>query len=307
MGGDGGVKATNRKFMRGYKDSSKANETKDVNAEKRLLASSCALTSKKFTIYTPIVACELGHLFNKEDILTALIDKTLPEAFSHIRGLKDLKTLQFTNNPHYTDHHNSTNNGENSSLFICPITGDEFNGIIPFCVIWSTGYVLSERAIREMGIERLQAEYGPFRPLDIIRLIAVLPEEIELLRSNMNIRHAERVNKKESKRKRDHTTTTIDPTDYNNTLQLTSTTSNTHIPPTTNHLTSSTTTSFTTSTAHKISKSSSVVKSVHEQIQQQNESSKVYSNLFHTDKEVKEKMNDRDLFISVAGLRYTIS
>ena len=287
MGGDGGVKATNRKFMRGYKDSSKANESKDVNAEKRLLASSCALTSKKFTFNSPIVACELGHLFNKEDFLTALIDKTLPEAFSHIRGLKDLKTLQFTNNPHYTDHHNTTNQTENSSLFICPITGDEFNGIIPFCVIWSTGYVLSERAIREMGIERLQAEYGPFRPLDIIRLIAILPEEIELLRSNMNIRHAERVNKKESKRKRDHTTT-IAPTDNNNTPLLT-------------------TTSVTTSTAHKISKSSSVVKSVHEQIQQQNESSKVYSNLFHTDKEVKEKMNDRDLFISVAGLRYTIS
>lgn len=45
----------------------------------------------------------------------------------------------------------------------------EFNGIQPFVFIWSTGWVLSEKAVREIGVEGLNAEYGPFSESDIIR------------------------------------------------------------------------------------------------------------------------------------------
>ncbi len=36
----------------------------------------------------PIVACELGFLYNKETVLKHLLDKTIPENFSHIKSLK---------------------------------------------------------------------------------------------------------------------------------------------------------------------------------------------------------------------------
>jgi hypothetical protein len=41
----------------------------------------------------PIVACELGYMFNKDDLINALLDKALNPSFSHIRGLKVLINL----------------------------------------------------------------------------------------------------------------------------------------------------------------------------------------------------------------------
>ena len=38
----------------------------------------------------------MGYLFNKEAVIDALLDKTMPEEFSHIRKLKDLIDVHFT-------------------------------------------------------------------------------------------------------------------------------------------------------------------------------------------------------------------
>ena len=53
-----------------------------------------------------------------------------------------------------------------------------------------------------------------------------------------------------------------------------------------------------------ISKSNSLVKSATTAIKAQEESSSVFKGLFHKDHE-KDK-HDRDLFMSVAGIRYTL-
>lgn len=55
----------------------------------------------------------------------------------------------------------------------------------------------------------------------------------------------------------------------------------------------------------KLTTSNSVAKSAAKEIQQQNESSAIYQKLFHKDLEGDKK--GRDLFMSVAGIRYTVT
>ncbi len=134
----------------------------EQTAKQQAIAKSkfCSLSSEP--LIQPIVACELGNLFNKEAILTALLNKSLPASFSHIRGLKDLKQLILTCVPDYHE-------GGDVAQFKCPVTQVEFNGIQPFVVLWNSGWVLSESAIRELGIQALTGEYGIFSEEDIIK------------------------------------------------------------------------------------------------------------------------------------------
>lgn len=64
----------------------------------------------------PIVACRLGYLYNKENVLSKLLEKSLPKKFSHIRSMKrDLVEVHFTPNP-------AAGSDSNASPWICPIT-----------------------------------------------------------------------------------------------------------------------------------------------------------------------------------------
>jgi hypothetical protein len=49
----------------------------------------CVLS--KEPLQSPIVACRLGFLYNKENLIKRLIEKTMPKAFRHIKKLKDIK------------------------------------------------------------------------------------------------------------------------------------------------------------------------------------------------------------------------
>lgn len=158
MGCDGGVIAVKRRFMRGCGEGKKAEEV-DERERQFVRAHNCVLTNAP--LEEPVVACELGNLYNKEAILNALLEKSLNPAFSHIRGLKDLKECKFAHNP-------ATNS---PNPFVCPITMTEFDGTHPFVLVWTTGHVLSEPAIKAVGIEELQTEYGPFQASDLVRLV----------------------------------------------------------------------------------------------------------------------------------------
>merc|ERR1719356_2191288 len=39
----------------------------------------------------PVVACRLGDLYNKEALIGALLNKSMPSELSHVRALKDVK------------------------------------------------------------------------------------------------------------------------------------------------------------------------------------------------------------------------
>jgi len=73
----------------------------------------CALS--KEPLCEPIVADDLGHLFNKDAVVRALLAHTLPAELGHIRGLRDLYPARLTRNPATGD----------VSPFICPVTRNE--------------------------------------------------------------------------------------------------------------------------------------------------------------------------------------
>lgn len=300
MGGDGGTIATGRKYLRGAK-LTEADEVKSVKANQLLRTRFCSYSNDK--LEEPIVCDELGNLFNKEAILNALINKSITIQFAHIRSLKDVKTLNLCKNLNYSilDEKES----ELPALFSCPITKMEFNGNHPFVAIWSTGYVLSEKALREVGFESLQSEYGPFKSTDVIKLIPIeseIPLQLEEMiarRHRRSIEKAEKhasssasdstqlnektVGKRKSKKEQD---------DGNGTRHKKA-------------LTEVDSGACKVSSTKSISFSNELVKSVTNVVNDQQNSSKVYKSLFHKDKE-KDK-HDRDLFMSVAGIRYTVN
>jgi hypothetical protein len=183
----------------------------------------------------------------------------------------------------------------------------EFNGIQPFVVIWSTGYVLSEKAIREIGIEGLQAEYGPFTSSDVVKLIPT-EDELSRQRQEMETRRAiSKAEKKDGKKKRSHELSGVEvgseaaPSDSapkkaakTETNSTATTTSGPMKPSSFNN----------NGSAGKITAACSLAKQATEAVQQQESKSSVFKSLFHKSGEADKK--DRDLFMSVAGIRYTL-
>eukprot|EP01039_Chlorochromonas_danica_P005556 gene5556-6118_t len=283
MGGDGGVIATKRQFVRGAKKANEeSNQKLSRNQEQHLRATTCCLSGERLS--DPIVCCELGNLFNKDAILQALLEKRLAHGgLSHIRGLKDLKALKFTP----LVHDNRQDGDADPCLFMCPVTNQEFNGLYPFYVIWTTGWVISEKAIKELGIESLQSEYGPFTEQDLVRLI---PQDIEMdaQRAAMHDRRAaakaskkaHSKDKKENgddgekgkKRKKD----VAEQEEHDRDEQL----------------------------PQRTKLSSSLLEEVSKNVQDQQKGSEIYKKLFHKDGE--KDRTDRDLFMTVAGIRYTL-
>lgn len=195
MGGDGGVIASNRKYLRG---AGNANHTADHNREKKRAGfvvdkeaaqecmTTCAVTAKPLDFTRAIVICPYGRLYQREAALEALLRRKQQEQqqqqeLQHIRGLKDFHVAQFE-----TKRSSSSISSSSSILPVCPLTGEELNGqsaaffIIrsptssknstTTCTSEQQSNVLSERAIKEMGMESLQTELGPFDEDEMIRL-----------------------------------------------------------------------------------------------------------------------------------------
>ena len=159
MGGDGGTKATKRKYLGstglgkrkgvpGDVDlvSNKTNDSGTI-AETRL--GTCAMSTEPLS--EPIVCCELGNLYNKEEVVKYLLSdkeargKLFGGAFQHIRKLKDVRNAVFSK---------KTTVGNEACLppkcWNCPVTGVEMNGRTPFCMSWNSGHVYSMRAMQEV-------------------------------------------------------------------------------------------------------------------------------------------------------------
>ena len=268
MGGDGGVIANQRKYLRSCGDLNEKEETNKISQDSLKEKSKfCALSSSE--LQEPIVCCKLGYIYNKEAILTALLDRTLiPKEFTHIKGLKDVREVLFTLNT----------NENKSSKYMCPITRIEFNGLQQFIAIWSTGFVMSEKALKEMGINNLQAEFGPFTTIDIVKL---LPNEEELSFARINLE--EHKKKKLSKKRPLDTLAPI--VDSNN--------DNANVERPHQILKN-----------QKLSRAGTIASTVSQNYEQLTQNNKLYKSLFHKDNE--EDKTDRDLFMSVAGIRYTL-
>ena len=214
MGGDGGCIATQREFMRGTYGSAHSKggwaqgqnhgsgttggdaEHGDFTVRRRAIrVRSCALTGD--ALKAPVVSDAFGQLFNKLDVLEQLSSKSLPEAFSHIRGLRDLIDVKSTPpKGSETDYVH----GDGAPFCQCPLTGASFDGSEPFVVVRTTGWLIAQKAISELGEEALQDEYGPFTKEDLV-LAAPDPDDVrEASRALAEKRAAAKAKKKAAKR-----------------------------------------------------------------------------------------------------------
>lgn len=167
MGCDGGTIPRRDELVR----TKQKPEQKDKNSERLFRWRHCAVS--QVPLKAPIVACELGRIYNKEELLTRLLDRASDAGISHIKGLKDFKELNLTPNPGYKQKGADLGDAytdNQTSDYVCPVTSVEMNGNYRFSFIWSCGCVVSERAMKEIKSDVCHKCGKPFDDEDVIPL-----------------------------------------------------------------------------------------------------------------------------------------
>lgn len=205
MGCDGGTIPRRDELVRTKKKPEQKDKVADMEAKWKL----CAISQEP--LRAPIMGCELGRLYNKESVLEFLIDKSKFEnasGFAHIRGLKDVKELKFTDNQAYEKE--KVKKGDSyidtqTSPYICPVVGLEMNGTYKFCFVWSCGCVMSERALKEIKSETCHKCGKPYSSEDIVVLNGS-DEDVDELKKIMEKRRLQAKLDKKAKKAQKHKT-----------------------------------------------------------------------------------------------------
>ncbi|XP_068598455.1 replication termination factor 2 [Brachionichthys hirsutus] len=208
MGCDGGTIPKRHELVKGPKKVEKVDKSAELVAKWKY----CVLSQEK--LRRPIVACELGRLYNKDAIIEYLLDKTAErpntEAVVHIRGIKDIKELNLTDNPEWEGERRTAKGDRyegHCGMFICPVVGLEMNGKHRFVYLQTCGCVFSDRAMKEVKTEICHKCGESFKYEDIVVLNGC-KEEIEKLREKMEERRARVKTKKSKKSKAAETVST---------------------------------------------------------------------------------------------------
>lgn len=160
MGCDGGTIPTRDELVK----TAKRPEQKDKDSVRLYKWRHCALTQEPLD--KPVVACELGRLYNKEAIIEKLLNAKSEGKTSesntadHIKSLKDVKELQLEPNPAFKDKVTVGDGGyidSQRSPWICPLTSQEMNGRFPFVFDWTNGKVMSQRAHKMLKEDKVSA------------------------------------------------------------------------------------------------------------------------------------------------------
>lgn len=192
-GGDGGATGAESRdcYLKMYAE--KKPDKVDPNETRISKWSTCALSQE--TLKPPCAIDRLGNVFNKEFLVRALLDKTLPSQFSHIRGLKDIITIQLDPIPGVRVYHDGSD-----TKFQCPITSLEFNGKYKFFALERCGHVLSAKALKELQSTSCLVCHAAFSESDKI-VINGNEEEVAVLRLKMEQERAKIREKKQKKSK----------------------------------------------------------------------------------------------------------
>ncbi|XP_009901485.2 replication termination factor 2 [Dryobates pubescens] len=201
MGCDGGTIPKRHELVKGPRKVEKV----DKNAELVARWNYCALSQEK--LRRPIVACELGRLYNKDAVIEFLLDKsadkTPVEAASHIKNIKNVTELNLADNPAWTGDKESIKGDKyddiQSARFICPVVGLEMNGRHRFCFLRNCGCVFSERALKEIKSEVCHKCGVPFQEGDVIVLNGN-KEDVEALKKRMEERRLKSKLEKKAKK-----------------------------------------------------------------------------------------------------------
>merc|ERR1719206_503841 len=83
----------------------------------RTRMSLCFLSQQE--LRDPVVACRLGNLYNKEALIGALLNKSVPEDIGHVRALKDVKQCAIT--------WKEAENEEGRRRMVCPVSREDLD------------------------------------------------------------------------------------------------------------------------------------------------------------------------------------
>ncbi|XP_069846143.1 replication termination factor 2 [Dipodomys merriami] len=203
MGCDGGTIPKRHELVKGPK------KVEKVDKDAELVAQWNYCTLSQEILRRPIVACELGRLYNKDAVIEFLLDKSsekaLGKAASHIKSIKNVTELKLSDNPAWEGDKGNTKGDKHDDLqrarFICPVVGLEMNGRHRFCFLRGCGCVFSERALKEIKAEVCHTCGTAFQDDDVIVLNGT-KEDVEELQTRMEERRLRaRLEKKTKKPK----------------------------------------------------------------------------------------------------------
>uniref|UniRef100_A0A8D1VID1 Replication termination factor 2 n=1 Tax=Sus scrofa TaxID=9823 RepID=A0A8D1VID1_PIG len=189
MGCDGGTIPKRHELVKGPK------KVEKVDKDAELVAQWNYCTLSQEILRRPIVACELGRLYNKDAVIEFLLDKSsekaLGKAASHIKSIKNVTELRLSDNPAWEGDKGSTKGDKHDDLqrarFICPVVGLEMNGRHRFCYLRCCGCVFSERALKEIKAEVCHTCGAAFQEDDVIVLNGT-KEDVAMLQTRMEER-----------------------------------------------------------------------------------------------------------------------
>uniref|UniRef100_A0A8C5UQW0 Replication termination factor 2 n=1 Tax=Microcebus murinus TaxID=30608 RepID=A0A8C5UQW0_MICMU len=189
MGCDGGTIPKRHELVKGPK------KVEKVDKDAELVAQWNYCTLSQEILRRPIVACELGRLYNKDAVIEFLLDKSaekaLGKAASHIKSIKNVTELRLSDNPAWEGDRGNTKGDKHDDLqrarFICPVVGLEMNGRHRFCFLRCCGCVFSERALKEIKAEVCHTCGAAFQEDDVIVLNGT-KEDVEVLKTRMEER-----------------------------------------------------------------------------------------------------------------------
>lgn len=189
MGNDGGSIPTRRELVKESARNPTASELKATTQEHLAHAwRTCALSGE--TLKQPVVSDALGRLFNKEEVIKAILpvddsneddvnkkekDECLKKA--EIKGLKDVVELKF--------EVEDSNETRDSSRWVCPITRKELNERTRAVYLVPCGHAFAEVAIREVGEQQCPQCGEAFAPNDQVPILSTDETEIARLTLRM--------------------------------------------------------------------------------------------------------------------------
>ncbi|KAI0264966.1 Rtf2 RING-finger-domain-containing protein [Gloeopeniophorella convolvens] len=207
MGNDGGSIPDRRDLVRTKAKAEQADKANQTRARWFF----CALSKRP--LREPLVACELGKLYNLDALLEFLLNRAAfgdgQEICGHVRSRKDVTQLTLAPN---TAPKADENGGAERALAVCPLTFKEMTGAVPFVYLARCGCVFSQAGLRAVSSPSSatpdkeqdgETEGAGAGELDVcpqcatkynraedVRLINPGPEEEERMRTAMERRRA---------------------------------------------------------------------------------------------------------------------
>ena len=140
-------------------------QTRDYITEETLRVDRCSLCAvSQRPLAPPNATCDLGYLYNKEDLMERMLNKTLPPDQAHITSLRCVFDVTLCANPNFkgTAQAHVAAGDEDEVPFQCPVSGVPMNGRHPFRFIKATGQVVSERALQASSAEGRRKPGGEY-------------------------------------------------------------------------------------------------------------------------------------------------